>query len=341
MKFYEWVNKNISEILFWLIVVSVMILILMGISHASIIPNGECVNFTLFNATDNSSYLEEHCAGNATIIYNITNVTVVNVTNVTNITILAGCNATNLTLWANNTTTINNATVTCLGNLTTIQNVTVVVVNNTTVVNATIPTNYCYQNVNNVMGYSGVYRSDACNITIVSPPNISVASCLPYQYNVPCLVCAACAECPAQRECAAPRVCEPSYLGELRDCNNSLAISLSEQNATQENYIHQLAARNEIIEGQKQALITIDDSVDKKVDEKTGNVNDMYAYALVAGLGCLIFFVYKARQPSTTQLSGISEAITKERLDKLRANRGGDFSGRTTDDAGAVEKGKS
>jgi hypothetical protein len=312
------------------------VLAFIGASFALTIPNGECQNFTLFNETDNSTLNESICAGNATIIYNITNVTnvtVVNVTNVTNVTIVTSCNVTSAVMWANSTLSVNNATILCLANSTTVvQNVTV---------NATIPINYCYQNVNNIMGYSGVFRNDMCNITIVSPPNISVASCLPYQYNVPCPVCAACTECPAQRECATPRVCEPSYLGELRDCNNSLAISLSEMNATQENYIHQLAARNEIIEGQKQALTTIDSSINDKVEEKTGNVNDMYAYALVAGLGCLIFFVYKARQPSTTQLSGISEAITKERLDKLRATRGGDFSGRTTDDAGAVEKGKS
>jgi hypothetical protein len=317
----------------------IVLIIIMNSTHALTIPNGECQSFILFNETDNSTLNESICAGNSTIIYNITNVTnvtVVNVTNVTNITVLAGCNSTNITMWANSTATVNNATIACLGNLTTIQNITVV--------NATIPINYCYQNVNNLMGYSGVYRSDVCNITIISPPNISVAGCLPYQYYVPCPVCtacAACAECPAQRECAAPRVCEPSFIGELRECNNTLLLSLAELNTTKEDYAHQIEARNEIIEGQKQALTTIDGTVDKKVEEKTGNVNDMYAYALVAGLCCTIFFVYKSRQPSVTAMTGISEAITKERLDRLRAKRGGDLSGRTTDDAGAVEKGKS
>jgi hypothetical protein len=306
-------------------------LLLVGCSFALTIPNGECQNFTLFNETDNSRLNESICAGNATIIYNIT-------TNVTNTTIVQ-CNQTNATLWANDTITRNNFTVSCLFNITppTICNNTTLNVTNITVVvnnsSCTIPTNYCYQNVNRVAGYSEVYRSDVCNITVISPANISVAGCLPYQYYAPCQVCTACAECPAQRECATPRICEPSLAGELLDCNNSLIIALSDLNATKEDYVHQLAARNEIIEGQKLALTTIDSTVEKKVEAKTGDVNDMYAYALVAGLCCTIFFVYKSRQPTHAPLSGVGEAITKERLDKLRAKRGGD----THDDVAGVQ----
>ena len=309
-------------------------LLLVGCSFALTIPNGECQSFTLFNATDNSSYLEEHCAGNATIIYNVTNVT--------NLTV-QGCAPINATLWANSSGTWNNATISCLFNITPpviCNNTTLNVTNITVVVNnssCTIPTNYCYQNVDITMDYLSVYRNDKCNITIKSQANVTscpaAIACLPYQYYSPCPVCTACAECPAQRECAAPRICEPSYLGELRDCNNTLAITLADINATADNYAHQLAARNEIIEGQKLALTTLDSTVDKKVEAKTGDVNDMYAYALVAGLCCTIFFIYKSRQPSTTTMTGISEAITKERLDKLRAKRGGD----THDDVAGVQ----
>jgi hypothetical protein len=344
-------------------------LLLVGCSYAFTIPNGECQNFTLFNGSanlsDNSTlpyYNETWCAGNATVIYNMTNVT--------NLTV-QGCNSTNATLWANETGTFNNATISCLFNVTppvvcnntatyvnVTQNVSVPFCNYSANVTATtsdqwitavdglnihilpIPQSYCYQNINRAAGYLEVFRNDVCNITVTTPATTTACpaavTCLPYQYNTPCQSCTTCEVC---KECAAPRVCaedDPApklLLASLQNETAAQSISIS-------NLTAMLASKDDIIRSQKDALNTLDVTVDKKVEAKTGNVNDMYGYALVAGLCCTVFFVYKSRQPQSTPLagSGIGAAITKDRLDKLRQQRGGDENGRNTDDAGAVEK---
>jgi uncharacterized coiled-coil protein SlyX len=332
-------------------------LMFVGCSFAFTIPNGECQNFTLFNETDNSTNLTEICAGNATIIYNITE-------NVTNITVQE-CNATTATLWANETGTFNNATISCLFNITppvectnttTYVNVTqnVSVCNFTTSITPTtseqrlqnitgldvriaaIPATYCYQNTMRAMGYLELYRSDVCNITITSPVNNATCpaavTCLPFQYYTACQSCETCEVC---HECATPRICaedDPAprlRLASLENETASQAISISNLTAL-------MASKDVIIASQKDALNTLDTTVDKKVDAKTGNVNDMYGYALLAGLCCTVFFVWKSRQP-TTSISGIGAAITKERLDKLREQRGGDANGGKTIDGKGME----
>jgi hypothetical protein len=127
----------------------IFILLLAGLAFADIvIPAGTCQNFTLFNESDNSTSVQSICAENATIIQNITenityscpevtmtmyanstrtvnNVTVTCIGNTTFQEVpVPFCNATNGTLWANSTGVFNNATVTCLGNLTVVENIT-------------------------------------------------------------------------------------------------------------------------------------------------------------------------------------------------------------------------
>jgi hypothetical protein len=301
-------------------------LMLVGCSFAFTIPNGECQNFTLFNATDNSTLNETICAGNATIIYNVTNVT--------NLTVVQ-CNATNATLWANSTGTFNNATISCLFNVTP----PITCTNTTTYVNVSvpIPTNYCNQNTSRTLGYLEVYRNDVCNITIISPANAtpSCPACLPYQYYTPCetcRTCETCPSCPAPVECAPPRICETPDVIRLAFLENDTI----EKGKSINNLTELLASKEIIMASQRDALNTLDVSIDRKVEAKTGNVNDMYGYALVAGLCCTVFFVYKSRQPQGTPLagSGIGAAITKERLDELRKQRGGNSDGKTVDGKG-------
>lgn len=273
------------------------------------ITAGSCLTDIVSNDT--------YCAENATIVYNVTNVT--NVTTVT-------CNATNTTLWANSSITINNQTVECFTNTTIVYQNQTVYVNVTQNVSTPIPANYCYENILiNPMSYQQVFRNDRCNITAIAPPNASQSicpapvTCLPYQYYTPCQtceVCAACETCEVCQECAPPRVCQTAeeLCGEAVSKINSTIFG-------EGGYVMQLAAKDEIIKTQRDTLVTIDGKIEKEVDEKTGNVNDMYAYALIAGIGCISFFIWKSRQPDVKTLSGVSEAITKERLDNLRKQR--------------------
>jgi hypothetical protein len=123
----------------------VFLLLLAGAASAELtLPAGTCQNFTLFDEGTNSTLNETICAENATVVQNITyscpevtmtmyanstrtlnNVTVTCLGNTTIQEVpVPFCAPTNATLWANSTEVVNNATVTCLGNLTVVENIT-------------------------------------------------------------------------------------------------------------------------------------------------------------------------------------------------------------------------
>lgn len=225
-----------------------------GLSFGVMIPNGECLNLTVLNETDNSTWNETYCAGNATIIYNITENITYNVTNVTNVTVVQ-CNATNATMWANSTATFNNATVTCLSNFT-------VIINNTIYMNATVPSAYCYQNIKQTMGYLEVFRNDVCNITITSPSD----KCTPCAVCQTCPTCPTCAVC---QECAAPRICE--------ECNNETFIyqanactaQLAELNTSAKNYAYELAVER----NKSSQYLSLEQLTEQKSEEAAEPIN--------------------------------------------------------------------
>lgn len=289
-------------------------LMLAGCSFAFTIPNGECQNLTILNETDNSTLLTEICAGNATVVYNITNIT--------NITVVE-CNATSATLYANSSGTFNNATITCLTNSSSSPvgekcTNTTIYVNQT--VNQTVFVNnetFCKENVNiNPMAYQQVFFSSKCNITIVAPANQTTCpacptcqactACLPYQYNAPCAVCET---CPQARECAAPRVC-------AEDNQTAKLLLASLQNQSVEdmmkinNLTVQLKAKQELLDGAKSIPTTVNAAVTTATEPVNTGVEAMLAAVFV--VGC--FSIYKARERRTPQLPKI---LTEDRIKSL------------------------
>jgi len=84
--------------------------------------------------------------------------------------------------------------------------------------------------------------------------------------------------------------------------------------------VQQLAGKDSIIADYREKQNTLDASIDSKVNAKTGNVNDMYGYGLLAFIGCVGFFVWKTRQPSGAGLVQ-NEAVTNEKIAEIRKLR--------------------
>jgi hypothetical protein len=305
-----------------------------GIASAQVyIPIGECNTYELLNGSNetvcalipamleislnasdanNSSFINTtrgvsvSCVGNTTTqIISIINTT--NITNVTNITYF--CPPVSLNMYANSTTTINNATISCFGS----------------VVNTTIPTNYCYENVLiNPTDYSQVYRSDKCNITVVSPPDKPATSqCLPYQYLSPCVIppgesCPAAEPVPCTSTCPECPFCpnaEPLRTA-IMEANNTI-ISLSEKLNRTQNELDSKATIAEII---KQEVKDTTSPLLASMESQNEMNTNIAALIVFGGIGLLAAWkfvsvkgVVNSTYPANTE---DSIAAKLDRLDK-------------------------
>ena len=304
--------------------------LLLGFCHAqTVIPAGDCQNLTLFNATDNTSYIEEYCAENATIL-NITNVTN---TTVQNITQNYYCPVLSLTMWANSTQTINNATISCFGNAT-VQNFTTVNITNITenisacnfsanitptaseqrlnnitgldVRVSAIPTNYCYENRNETASGLAVFRSDTCNNTFFcQPPRCEVQSA-----PVSCPVCqdtttTSCPEpvaCPESIECPVPDY--SNYTSQINELSNSIY--------GESGYSWQLQQKaTALADCQNNSMV-----LDAKIKQATGDVSNQWELALLTALAMGAFWLFKTRQHP--EPSRFHAAVTKDKIDEIK-----------------------
>jgi hypothetical protein len=278
------------------------------------IPSGQCQNFTLFDEMGNYSYLGEICAENATIIQNITifeNITY----NITQNITVQQCNATNATLWANSSGIFNNATVLCLSNISSIintiscnfsSNITpseseqrLTNVSGLDITIKAIPQNYCYQNAFQELNSLGIYRNDRCNTTVICRANVSE-----------CPVCEVCGTCPEPIACPACETCQ--------SCENAAANAVYNCNQTiwgAGGYIEQLRIKDETAAQKSAALAEVEKSIDKKVDDKTGNINDTLMMMMLAGIVGLGAWVAKTRTAINTGKYG--KAISADEAEKL------------------------
>lgn len=321
----------------------ILLLALMGIVSAEVyVPLGECQTFELMNGTNesicgripdllevglnasdanNSSYLNTTrnihitCTGspiieNITIVENVTVLNVTNVTNVTNIT-YTSCPPVSLTMYANSTQTINNATINCVQNSSAVVYQPVNTCNlslnftpsaakqyfynassNADIVFNEIPYNYCYDNVNQYISGNTVYRSDRCNTTLISQPVF-------INQSASCPAPVACATCPEIPYCAT----EDFRLMAV-EANNTVASLAAKLNTTQ-------AA----LDGRD----SLESIVDKKVADRTSPIvatmaadqemnSNMLAVVVFGGVGLLAAWkfvavkgVVNASYPANTQ----------------------------------------
>jgi hypothetical protein len=236
------------------------------------------------------------CLGNLTVL------------NVTNITQNYSCPEVSLTMFANSTRLINNATISCLSNRSNFCAFSATVTPQTSdirlqnvsgldILVQAIPQGYCYENRYETANTTAVWRSDRSNNTFVCQPSSSVS-------------------CPAQRECPAPveqnLTCPPPVVCHSDD---TVLKNLNESVYGENGYVAQLQAKDNIIAQYQTAAATINQQIDSEVKKEVGNVQDIFEYGLLAFIVGLGFWVAKTRtSPIPTKYGKV---VTAEEIDKL------------------------
>lgn len=247
-------------------------------------------NYTLWV---NSSHLFNNGSLNVSCLGNLS-ITVVNNTTIQQ------CNATSATMWANSSLVINNAAILCLGNMTT-QNVTNVIANCSLNLNVTptssdqvfsdsnqnysvrvsaIPSNYCYQNVNQQLSGLGIYRSDITNTTVICKVNADqlIGIQCPTPQNVTCPAAPACPEAPN---------CDLLVKTAVEGANNVSTIQLSSSQASATDFQNRLTLCQLKETVSKNATEEGIAASQKAFDDKMWFV----PYAIAAFIGCVVIVI--------------------------------------------------